>query len=175
MRQQRSARELLVSEAGDFLNLPVDLSLCPAELFGLGSQPAKLALGRLDVPVAVDAQAPFGLVAPAVAGSEGHAAVCFTAPPPQQVAHVVGLDGAHLSLHQALLGVGFKALHAVEARRAVIERQTDGVEQGRFACTRVASNRKQARRAQRFNGEIDDLFAFERRQVTEYDFLYFHR
>ena len=175
MGQQRGSRELFIGETGYLLNLPVDFSLCPTEFFGLGSQPAKLALGGLDVPVAVDAQAPFCLVAPAVAGSESHAAVRFAASAPQQVAHIVCLYGAHLSLHQALLGVGFEPLHAVKARRAVVERQTDGVEQGRLACTRVASNRKQARRAQRFNGEINDLLAFERRQVAEYDFLYLHR
>ena len=175
MRQQRGSRELFIGKTGYLLYLPVDLCLCPAELFGLGSQPAKLALGRLNVPVAVDAQAPFCLVAPAVAGSESHAAVRFAASAPQQVAHIVCLYGAHLSLHQALLGVGFEPLHAVKARRAVVERQTDGIKQGRLAGTCVAGNCEQTCRTQRLNGEINDLLAFERRQVAEYDFLYLHR
>lgn len=51
------------------------------------------------------------------------------------------------------------ALRIFKTRRVVVERQTNGIENGGFARPRVARDGEEPSRAQRLLREVDDLFS----------------
>ncbi|MPM49172.1 hypothetical protein SDC9_95900 [bioreactor metagenome] len=75
-----------------------------------------------------------------------------------------------MARHDVVDGLRLRA----QARRLVVQRQADRIQQRGFACPRRAGDRKQAALGQRRHGEVDAPFALERVEILQLKTANFH-
>ena len=139
----------------------------------MGCKLHELSAYSIQTPRFLNAATPFCLVACSVGHGEYYTAVGILLTMSDHVASVAGLDGV------LLITLGIKlflrvALDIIETRCAVVEGQTDGIENRRFPSSRVASDGIETCRTQRLGIEVDDVLALEGRYIAESYLFYLH-
>lgn len=156
LRQHDGARKLRIIQSDDFRNAAVDFRLRNGFLVG---REALQATHHLVVVVrSFKPQSPFCLIAFPRSGGKLHSGEGFAAAATENAPHVGrrnGLCAVGIFLHV----VARDALRIFKTRRVVVERQTNGIENGRFARPRVARDGEEPSRAQRLLREVDNLFS----------------
>ncbi len=164
LRQDHRAAELLPGEAHQLVNAILQFPLAATEYlprFHIGQG----SLLRLKTPlraVSRPAHRPAGQPDATIAATKLHLGKTAGVAATEDASYVVGLEFL-LVIHAAhfghVLAIGDKARHLV------VEGQTNGVEQGAFACAGVAGDGKQTRGAERPLGKVDGEGAGQTGQI----------
>ena len=106
-----------------------------------------------------------GFVALAGGHDKAHTSVALLCTASQEGARVGGIE-----LLRLFVGTGGEVgAHAFEARGFAVEGKADGIEEGAFAGSCVAGDGKKSCRAERFGGEVYEVFASDGGEVAEGD------
>ena len=167
LREEDGADKLVVVEPHDALHFLVDLPDTIGEegLFALRQELVEGACGAGESAVAREAHAPMGFVALAGGHDKTHTSVALLCTASQEGARVGGIE-----LLRLFVGTGGEVgAHAFEARSFAVEGKADGIEEGAFAGSCVAGDGKKSCRAERFGGEVYEVFASDGGEVAEGD------
>ncbi len=164
LRQDDGAAKLLPGEPHQLVDAILQLPLAATEHLARRhvGQAALLGLKAPLGAVASSAHRPAGQPDPAVAAAKLHLGETAGVATAEDATHVVGLElllVIHATHFGHVLAIGDKARHLV------VERQTDGIEQGAFAGAGIAGDGKQAGGSQGTASKIDGKGAGQAGQI----------